>query len=81
MLQHHGHVKAVRTAMRRLGFETLIDGKASRSFRGLLAHLAAIVRNTMRRADATPGEGTFTLTTRPNPKQRQALALAAAVAV
>ena len=26
----HGHVEAVRTAMRRLGFEKLIDGKASR---------------------------------------------------
>ncbi|MFY9874440.1 MAG: IS1634 family transposase [Rhodomicrobium sp.] len=26
----HGHVEAVRTAMRRLGFERLIDGKASR---------------------------------------------------
>jgi hypothetical protein len=26
----HGHVEAVRIAMRRLGFEKLIDGKASR---------------------------------------------------
>ena len=26
----HGHVEAVRTAMRRLGFDKLIDGKASR---------------------------------------------------
>jgi hypothetical protein len=26
----HGHVEAVRTAMRRLGFEKLIDGKPSR---------------------------------------------------
>src|SRR3974377_1453050 len=26
----HGHVEAVRTAMRQLGFEKLIDGKASR---------------------------------------------------
>jgi hypothetical protein len=51
------------------------------SFRGLLTHLSTIVRNTMRRADAKPGEGTFSLTTRPNAKQQQALDLAAAIAV
>ncbi len=28
--QHHGHVEAVRTAMARLGFDKLIDAKASR---------------------------------------------------
>ena len=50
------------------------------SFRGLLTHLATIVRNTMRPKDAKPGMGTFTLTTGANPKQRQALDLAAAIA-
>ena len=50
------------------------------SFRGLLTHLATIVRNTMRACDAKPGMGTFTLTTAANPKQRQALDLAAAIA-
>lgn len=59
----------------------LADGSPAFSFRGLLAHLATIVRNTMRRKDAGPGEGAFTLTTEPNPKQRQALDLAAAIAV
>ncbi len=59
----------------------LADGTPALSFRGLLAHLATIVRNTMRRKDAELGEGTFTLTTRPNPKQSQALDLAAAIAV
>jgi hypothetical protein len=28
--QHHGHVEAVRTAMRRLGFDRLIDARSSR---------------------------------------------------
>ena len=36
----HGHVEAVRVAMRRLDFEKLIDGKASRE-RDLVAAMAA----------------------------------------
>ena len=36
----HGHVEVVRTAMRRLGFEWLIDGKASRE-RDLVAAMVA----------------------------------------
>jgi len=36
----HGHVEAVLTAMRRLGFETLIDGKSSRE-RDLVAAMVA----------------------------------------
>ncbi len=59
----------------------LADGSLAFSFRGLLAHLATIVRNTMRPKDAKPGTGTFTLSTRPNTKQRQALDFAAAIAV
>jgi hypothetical protein len=59
----------------------LADGTTAFSFRGLLMHLATIVRNTMRPKDAKPGMGTFTLTTAANPKQRQALDLAAAIAV
>jgi hypothetical protein len=58
----------------------LADGSPALSFRGLLTHLATIVRNTMRPKDAKPGMGTFTLTTEANPKQRQALDLAAAIA-
>ena len=57
----------------------LADGTPAVSFRGLLTHLATIVRNTMRPKDAKPGTGTFTLTTVANPKQRQALDLAAAI--
>ena len=58
----------------------LADGAPALSFRGLLTHLATIVRNTMRPKTAKPGMGTFTLTTVANPKQRQALDLAAAIA-
>jgi hypothetical protein len=58
----------------------LADGTPALSFRGLLTHLATIVRNTMRPRDARPGTGTFALTTGPNAKQRQALDLAAAIA-
>jgi len=59
----------------------LADGTPALSFRGLLTHLATIVRNTMRPKAAKSGTGTFTLTTEPNAKQRQALDLAAAIAV
>ena len=51
------------------------------SFTRLLAHLATIVRNTMRPRSARPGEATFTLTTRPDAKQQQALDLIAAITV
>jgi hypothetical protein len=54
----------------------LADGTPVLSFRGLLTHLATIVRNVTRPRDM----GTFTLTTEANPKQRQALDLAAAIA-
>jgi transposase len=60
---------------------TLADGTPAMSFTRLLAHLATIVRNTMRPKSARPGEATFTLTTRPAPKQQQALDLIAAIAV
>jgi hypothetical protein len=59
----------------------LADGSPAFSFRGLLTHLATIVRNTMRAKDAKPGTGTFTLTTAANETQRKALDLAAAIAV
>ena len=58
----------------------LADGSSALSFRGLLTHLATIVRNVMRPGDAKQGQGIFKLTTEANPKQRQALDLAAAIA-
>jgi len=70
-----------KAALAKVHSRRLADGTPALSFGGLLAHLATIVRNTMRRTDATPGEGTFILTTRPSPKQQQALDLVAAIAV
>jgi transposase len=69
------------TALAKAQTRRLGDGTPALSFRGLLTHLATVVRNTMRPTDAKPGRGTFTLTTEANPKQRQALDLAAAIAV
>ena len=60
---------------------TLSDGTPAMSFTRLLAHMATIVRNTLRPKSARPGEATFTLTTRPNAKQQQALDLIAAIAM
>jgi transposase len=73
--------KRSQSALAKAHSRHLADGSPAFSFRGLLKHLATIVRNTMRRNGAGPGEGTFTLTTEPNPKQRQALDLAAAIAL
>ena len=59
----------------------LADGTPAMSFTRLLAHMATIVRNTVRPKSARVGEATFALTTRPNPKQQQALDLIATIAV
>jgi transposase len=68
-------------ALAKVRTRTLADGTPAMSFARLLAHLATIVRNTMRPSSARPGEATFTLTTRPAPKQQQALDLIAAISV
>jgi Transposase DDE domain len=73
--------KRSEAALTKVHSRRLADGTPALSFGGLLAHLSTIVRNTMHRTDAGPGEAAFSLTTRPNPKQRQALDLAAAIAV
>ncbi len=73
--------KRSESALAKVHSRRLADGTPALSFGGLLKHLETIVRNTMRRVNAGPGEGTFTLTTRPNPKQRQAIDLAEAIAV
>jgi hypothetical protein len=70
-----------KAALDKLHTRTLADGTPTISFTRLLAHLATIVRNTLRPKSARPGEATFTLTTRPNPKQQQALDLIAAITV
>jgi hypothetical protein len=73
--------KRSATALAKVQNRRLTDGSPAFSFRGLLTHLATIVRNTMRPKDARPGTGSFTLTTGANAKQQQALDLAAAIAV
>jgi hypothetical protein len=70
-----------QAALAKVHTRTLADATPAMSFTRLLAHLATIVRNTMRPSSARPGEATFTLTTRPTPKQQQALDLIAAIAV
>ena len=70
-----------QAALTKVRTRTLADGTPAMSFTRLLAHLATIVRNTMRPRSARPGEATFTLTTRPTPKQQQALDLVAAITV
>jgi transposase len=73
--------KRSQAALDKVHTRTLADGTPAMSFARLLAHLATIVRNTLRPKSATPGEATFTLTTRPNPKQQQALDLITAIAM
>jgi transposase len=68
-------------ALAKVRTRTLADGTPAMSFTRLLAHLATIVRNTLKPRSARPGEATFTLTTRPTPKQQQALDLVAAITV
>ena len=70
-----------QAALAKAHTRTLADGTPAMSFTRLLAHLATIVRNTMRPKNARPGEATFTLTTRPTPKQQQAIDLVAAITV
>jgi hypothetical protein len=73
--------KRSQAALDKVHTRTLADGTPAMSFGRLLAHLATIVRNTMRPKRARAGEATFTLITRPNAKQQQALDLIAAIAV
>jgi Transposase DDE domain len=70
-----------QAALDKVTSRQLPDGTPAMSFTRLLAHMATIVRNTMRSASARIGEATFTLTTRPNPKQQHALDLLATIAV
>ena len=70
-----------QAALAKVHTRTLADGTPATSFTRLLAHLATVVRNTMRPKSARHGEATFTLTTRPDAKQQQALDLIAAITV
>ena len=67
--------KRSAAALAKVHSRMLTDGSPATSFHRLLAHLATIVRNTVRPIGARPGAATFTLTTRPNEEQSQALDL------
>jgi hypothetical protein len=58
---------------------TLHESPVAGWFTRLLAHMATIVRNTVRSARARIGEATVALMTRPNPKQQHALDLLATI--
>ena len=73
--------KRSKAALTKVRTRQLPDGSSTMSFGRLLAHLATIVRNTVRPKAARPGEAIFTLTTTPSPKQARALELLAMIAV
>ena len=62
-------------AMRKVHSKKLPDGTRVHSFRSLLYHLSAIVRNTCRCANTRSDAATFTIDTNPDPKQQAALDL------
>jgi transposase len=66
-------------ALEKAASKLLADGSPAHSFRTLLNELATIVRNTCRRTNADPDEGTFVIDTTPNAKQRHALGLIDAI--
>jgi hypothetical protein len=68
-------------ALAKVTSRRLSDGTSAMRFTRLLAHMATIVRNTVRSTNARIGEATFTLTTRPNTKQQNALDLLTTIAV
>ena len=66
-------------ALEKVASKLLADGSPAHSFRTQLNELATIVRNTCRRINADPDEGTFEIDTTPNAKQRHALGLIDAI--
>jgi Transposase DDE domain len=68
---------AVRSkpALNKAHTRTLADGSPAHSFRTLIEHLAAIVRNTCRVPGEQTSNGDFTIDTTPSDKQRKALEL------
>ena len=73
--------KRSKAALTKVHSHQLTDGSPAMSFGRLLAHLATIVRNTVRPIGARAGAAIFTLTTRPNEKQQRALDLIVAITV
>lgn len=70
-------VPAVRSksVMKKVNTKKIEDCSPIFSFRGLLSHLAAIVKATSRAPNSKENEPTFTMYTKPNLKQQKALDL------
>ena len=64
-----------KSAMKKVTTKKIEDGSPVFSFRGLLSHLAAIVKATCSAPNSKETEPTFTMYTKPNPKQQKALDL------
>ncbi|MEA3381931.1 MAG: transposase, partial [Pseudomonadota bacterium] len=64
-----------KSAMKKVNTKKIEDGSPVFSFRGLLSHLAAIVKATCRAPNSKENEPTFTMYTKPNLKQQKALDL------
>ncbi len=64
-----------KSAMKKVSAKKIEDGSPVFSFRGLLSHLAAIVKATCRAPNSKENEPTFTMYTKPNLKQQKALDL------
>ncbi len=62
-------------ALRKVHARTLDDGTQAHSFRTLLKHLSAIVRNVCRLPDSGPDAPTFDVVTTPDAKQQRAFDL------
>ena len=70
-----------KAAMRKAHTKKLPDGSRVHSFRSLLHHLSAIVRNTCRCPNTRSDAATFTIDTNPDPQQRRALDLLKTISV
>ena len=64
--------KRSEPALRKVHTRTLDDGTEAHSFRTLLKHLSAIVRNICRLPDSGPDAPTFEVVTTPDAKQQRA---------
>jgi transposase len=71
--------KPSASARAKAATKRLDDGTRVRTFSGILADLATIVRNTSRRPNAPEREPTFAVDTSPSPAQRRVLDLLASI--
>jgi len=73
--------KRSEKALQKVHTKKLDDGSTVYSFKGLLDHLGALVRNICRRKGAGEDAPTFNLQTPPNPKQQRAYDLLKGITV